>query len=161
MGSPRDAAKAIEFDAVIAQDGTVTYEHDAADEAEVRALIGRLDGEHAPRSFDPNILATSIARVLAPQLKRLLRPVGVPPDDAFVDQDAGLFDREVYLRLARRGAFPNTKVGQKRVARWADVKAAFMGVGKQIAVVEPTDDPKLDRLNEIRQRLGLQVKGRR
>lgn len=87
--------------------------------------------------------------------------MGVPPDDAFVDQDAGLFDREVYLRLARRGAFPNKKIGNKRVARWGDVKAALIGAGKQVAVIEPTDDPEADLLNEIRQKAGLQVKGGR
>ena len=114
-----------------------------------------------PSKLDAEVVAGHIARALAPQLRRLVRPVVVPPDDAFVDQDAGLFDREVYLRLARKGAFHVTESGKKRVARWGDVKAAFAEKGAPITVSEPTDDPEADLLNEIRQRAGLAIKGGR
>ena len=82
-----------------------------------------------------------------------------PPDDAFVDQDAGLYDREVYLRLSRAGAFPVKTVGKKRVARWGDVKTAFARKGAAITLSEPTDDPEADLMNEVRQKLGLATKG--
>jgi hypothetical protein len=91
----------------------------------------------------------------------LARPVTVPPDDAFVDQDAGLFDRETYLRLARRGDFAVNKVGKKRVARWGDVKVGFIQAGAPIRLSQPSDDPETDLLNEIRQRAGLAVRGGR
>jgi len=161
MDSKR-GGEAKEYAIFISRSGEATYEYEVDDESVVLSHLKEEEDARAPtQSLDPGALATSIARALAPQLRRLLRPVGVPPDDAFVDQDAGLFDREVYLRLARRSTFPNTKVGKKRVARWADVKAAFMGAGKQVAVVEPTDDPESDLLNEIRQRAGLAVRGGR
>jgi hypothetical protein len=109
-----------------------------------------------------DVLADDIARALAPRLCRIIRPAEVPPDDAYVDQDAGLFDREVYLRLARKGYFPVTKEGRPRVARWGDVKAGFAKAGRtDIKVVEQTDDPEADLLDEIRARAGLQVKGGR
>lgn len=111
--------------------------------------------------LDAEVVAGHIARALAPQLRKLVRPVVVPPDDAFVDQDAGLFDREVYLRLARKGAFPATTVGKKRVARWGDVKAAFLKKCAPITVSEPTEDPEADLLNAIRQQAGLAIKGGR
>ncbi len=106
-------------------------------------------------------IAADLARTLGPRLREIMRPVQVPPDDAYVDQDAGLFDRDTYLKLARSGAIPNKKVGHKRVARWADVKAAFVNADEAITTVEPTDDPEADLLDEIRQRAGLKVKGRR
>jgi hypothetical protein len=154
MGSAKD----IEFSAVVDRDGTISCEYDSEDAATVLPVIRKLHADPPKQDFDAKSIAGEIARALAPQLRKILRPVGVPPDDAFVDQDAGLFGREVYLRLARRGKFPNQKVGNKRVARWADVKAAFIGAGNQVTVVEPTDNPEADLLNEVRQRAGLQIK---
>jgi hypothetical protein len=112
-------------------------------------------------TFGSGAFADDIARALAPRIRQLVRPVVVPPDDAFVDQDAGLFDREVFLRLARKGQIPSTKHGQKRVARWGDVKKAFIKAAAPITLAEATDDPEVDLLDEIRQRVGLAVKGRR
>jgi hypothetical protein len=153
MGSTRD----IEFAAYISPDG-ITYECEREDGEAVRKQVEGLQ----PSPLTLHGMAGEIARALAPQLRRLLRPTQVPPDDAYVDQDAGLFPREVYLRLARKGFFPVTKEGRSRVARWGDVKAGFAKAGRtDITVVTQTDDPEADLLNAIRQRAGLQVRGGR
>jgi|HubBroStandDraft_1064217.scaffolds.fasta_scaffold02978_6 hypothetical protein len=106
-------------------------------------------------------VAKDIARALVPRLRLAVRSATVPHDDAFVDQDEGLFDRETYLRLARKGAFAVEKHGKKRIARWGDVKAGFIQAGARITLSEPTDDPDEDLLNEIRRHAGLAVRGGR
>jgi hypothetical protein len=121
MGSSKNGIeKEIKFDIVLEPaGGEVSYRYDSDDEAAVKAFIHSNEVERGNAST----VADEIARALAPQLRRLLRPTLVPPDDAYVDQDAGLFPREVYLRLARKKYFSVTKEGQARVARWGDVKA--------------------------------------
>jgi hypothetical protein len=147
----------VEFESV---DDQIAYER-ALIERGVGALVrtALAGGQDAP--FNLSAVANDIARALAPRLRELVRPVAVPADDAFIDQDAGLFDRETYLRLARGGAFAVKKVGKKRVARWGDVKAGFFQAGAPIRLSELTDDPEADLLNEIRQRAGLAVRGGR
>lgn len=50
------------------------------------------------------------------------------PDDAIIDQtNDRLPDRQLYLRLARRGVFPSQKHGKKILARWGDVRDALCG----------------------------------
>ena len=83
-------------------------------------------------------------------------------DDSFVDQRSGAIDREVFLRLAREGAFPSTKIGKRVLARWGDVKAALQARRRQVpqgppeasALQEPDDG-----LDDIRVRVGLKIKG--
>ena len=43
MGSSKAVKKEIEFEAVIAPSGGVTYEYDSNDEVDVRAVIGRME----------------------------------------------------------------------------------------------------------------------
>jgi len=168
MGSTKD----IEFSAIIEPDGAITYEYDRELHASVPSFVrhetegGATAGATAPaptgESLNAEAVASQIARALAPQLRKILRPTQVPPDDAFVDQDEGLYPREVYLQLARKGYFTVTKEGNARVARWGDVKAGFAKAGRtDITVVTQTDDPEADLLNAIRQRAGLQVRGGR
>jgi hypothetical protein len=51
--------------------------------------------------------------------------IGPVPDDRFIDQRDGLVPKPLYLRLAREGAFPSSKIGKRVVARWGDVRAAI------------------------------------
>jgi len=92
---------------------------------------------------------------------------GVPPntlgDDAIVDQRSVPAPADLYLRLARNGAFPSQKLGKRVLARWGDVRRAFLnspGVRKASIVGVPTPDSQNDGLNALRQRLGLESKGK-
>jgi hypothetical protein len=148
----------VEFESV---DDQIAYER-ALIERGVGALVRTaLAGAPGHALFDASIVANDIARALAPRLRAAVRSATIPHNDTFVDQDAGFFDREIYLRLARSGAFPVKKVGKKRVARWGDVNAGFIQAGASITLSEPSDDPETDLLNEIRQRAGLAVRGGR
>jgi hypothetical protein len=154
----------VQREASVATAGALLVVGAAREEAAARSLAHdrALDVlQQASTRFSDHTIAEDVAKALAPRLREIVRPVVVPPDDAFVDQDIGLFDRALYLRLARKNAFANTKHGKKRVARWSDVKAAFIKAGAEVTVLEPTSDPETDLLNEIRQRAGLAVKGGR
>lgn len=78
-------------------------------------------------------------------------------DDAFIDQHSGLVDRKLFLRLAKKGAFPATNQGRLRVARWGDVR--------RVLALDPHDAaPKPTAANEadaLRIRWGLAPKGAR
>lgn len=78
-------------------------------------------------------------------------------DDAFVDQRSGLVDSKLFLRLAKKGAFPSTKQGRLRGARWGDVR--------RVLSIDPRDDaPEQAPANEadaLRIRWGLAPKGAR
>jgi hypothetical protein len=60
-----------------------------------------------------------------PTLPMASAPAGPVPDDRFVDQRDGLVPKALFLRLAREGAFPSSKIGKRVVARWGDVRAAI------------------------------------
>lgn len=80
-------------------------------------------------------------------------PRTVSPD-AYVDQRSGLIDKQMYLRLARKQAFPSKKIGKRVVARWGDVQAA-------LSVQDAEDDPAEPRTEEeaMRLRWGLAPRG--
>jgi len=91
---------------------------------------------------------------------------GVPSntlgDDAIVDQRSVPAPPDLYLRLARNGAFPSHKLGKRVLARWGDVRRVFLngpGLRKASTVGVPTPTSEDDGLNALRQRLGLESKG--
>ncbi len=160
MGSENVNDDENRFDLLIDDQGIVSVQGADPREPGEKRRVFRVGSSAPSPSAVPS--AREVARALAPELRKILRPTQVPPDDAYVDQDAGLFPREVYLRLARKGYFPVRKEGNFRFARWADVKAGFAKAGRtDITIVTQTDDPEADLLNAIRQRAGLQVKGGR
>lgn len=85
-------------------------------------------------------------------------PGSALPDDAFIDQSTGLVDKKLYLRLARRRAFPSQRHGRRVVARWGDVKAALQPPPAPAA--EPFVQP-LDELDQYRRAMGLAPKTRK
>jgi hypothetical protein len=89
---------------------------------------------------------------------------GVLPDDALVDQRTVPAPPDLYLRLARRGAFRSQKHGKRIVARWDDVRRAMLdaspGVRKTGGSDAPNDPAQNDGLDGLRQRLGLAAKGK-
>jgi hypothetical protein len=79
-------------------------------------------------------------------------PPRLPPD-AYVDQRDPRVPRQVYLRLAREGAFPSAKVGKRILAKWADVEAALAARRRKTPTnqtVHASDD-----LDGIRGEMGL------
>jgi hypothetical protein len=88
----------------------------------------------------------------------------VLPDDALVDQRTVPAPRDLFLRLARRGAFRSQKHGKRVVARWGDVQRALLdaspGVRKTGGNDAANDPPQGDALDGLRQRLGLAAKGK-
>ncbi len=78
-------------------------------------------------------------------------PIGPVPDDRFIDQRDGLVPKPLYLRLAREGAFPSSKIGKRVVARWGDVRAAIEARGRKrrhgdSKAVDGSDQVNLDAL---------------
>jgi hypothetical protein len=94
---------------------------------------------------------TTASKVMAPVLS----------DDSIVDQRSVPAPRDLYLRLARTAAFPSRKLGKRILARWGDVRAAFLcGPGLRKASGEENDDPRSDAsLDRLRRQLGLVEKG--
>ena len=89
-------------------------------------------------------------------------PPGTLADDAIVDQRSVPAPPDLYLRLARNGAFPSQRLGKRVVAKWGDVRRAFLagpGLSKvsQRSAAETADD---DGLDALRARLGLVSKGK-
>jgi hypothetical protein len=78
------------------------------------------------------------------------------PDDAFIDQTSELVPRDLYLQLARAGAFPSRKHGKRIVAQWRDVRVAISGSRiKPIEANTPQDD-----LDACRRSVGLVARSR-
>ncbi len=88
-----------------------------------------------------------------------VEPGSALPDDAYVHQDTGLVDKKLYLRLARRRAFPNRREGRRVVARWGDVKAALQPPPAPTAT-ESAVQP-IDELDQYRRAMGLAPKARK
>ena len=78
-------------------------------------------------------------------------------DDAYVDQRSELLDRQTFLRMARRGAFPSKKVGKRVLARWGDIKAALQPKTERVMPNSHSAEGK-DDLDNIRKMVGLQPK---
>lgn len=82
-------------------------------------------------------------------------------DDSIVDQRCAPVPKDLYLRLARSGAFPSKRIGKRICARWADVRAAFANYGKQpkpsVAKTKPAAPE--DGLDDLRREIGLVPKG--
>ena len=76
---------------------------------------------------------------------------GRVPDDAFIDQTSGLAPRNLYLQLARAGAFPSNKHGKRIVAQWRDVRVAIART--EIGPVKPNNSQ--DELDAVRRSVGL------
>lgn len=86
------------------------------------------------------------------------------PDDAVIDQDSPLVDHDLYLRLAKEGAFPSRWVGKKRTALWGSVKAAFTNgtdnrrIKRKAPMAKkagPPPAPQNDGLDHLRAQIGL------
>jgi hypothetical protein len=77
----------------------------------------------------------------------------------YVHQNNAPIPKNIYLRLAREGAFPSTKAGKKILAKRVDVVAALEARQRKpppplSAGAGPSDD-----LDSLRDQLGLQRKG--
>lgn len=84
------------------------------------------------------------------------------PDDTVVCQRSVPAPRDLYLRLARRGAFPSNKHGKRILARWGDVRRALLEAAPPLA--KSASDPKsgtapAEGLDGLRRQLGLASKG--
>jgi hypothetical protein len=82
-------------------------------------------------------------------------------DDAIVDQRCVPAPPDLFLRLARNGAFPSRKVGKRVVAQWGDVRRALLSgpalskaPGRQEAGAQRDDG-----LDSLRECMGLVSKG--
>ncbi|MBK6514110.1 MAG: hypothetical protein IPG04_08300 [Polyangiaceae bacterium] len=104
-------------------------------------------------------------------LERLGLPVGpVPsetsaclPDDAIVDQTTARVPKDLFLRLARQGAFPSFKEGKRVYAFWGDVRRA-LDQRMQGRVVENKPTPQrepADDLDDLRKEMGLKTREQR
>lgn len=88
-------------------------------------------------------------------------------DDTLVDQRCPRFPRDIYVRMARSGAFPATKIGKRWVARYGDVKRAFESYGslpRQAARLAPAREESpasvSDGLDGLRKIIGFDPKGK-
>jgi hypothetical protein len=85
-------------------------------------------------------------------------------DDTLVDQRTVQAPRDLYLRLARAGAFDSQKHGRRIVARWGDVRRALLEVAPTTAKVKERGDNghtlESDGLDGLRRRLGLAGKAK-
>lgn len=106
-----------------------------------------------------------VERLLLPRAQPEPLPARrTPPllDEAIIDQRSGLVPKDLYLRLARGGAFPSSKIGKRILARWGDVRAAVLdgpGITK-VSLQAPAQDNGGDGLDDLRRRLGLAEKGK-
>jgi hypothetical protein len=82
------------------------------------------------------------------------------PDDAIIDQRSGLVPKEVFLRLAREGAFRSSKVGKRILAQWGEVKAALVARRRPVPTAAAPGHAQGD-LDDIRRSVGLVPKGHR
>lgn len=85
-------------------------------------------------------------------------PLSSLVDDAIVDQKCVPAPRDLFLRLARNGAFPSRKVGKRILAQWGDVRRALLGPGvnkNAAAALMPSENDELDGL---RRRMGFATK---
>jgi hypothetical protein len=89
-------------------------------------------------------------------------PPSTLADDAIVDQRCVPAPPDLFLRLARNGAFPSQKVGKRVLAQWGDVRRALLG-GPGLNKAPRRDParaaPEDDGLNPLRERMGLVSKG--
>jgi len=108
-----------------------------------------LQSRHKRRSYtDANTLDPSI-------------PIA---DDSLVDQRCPRFPRDIFMRMARAGAFPARKIGKRWVARFGDVRRAFDARSNatelNAAVPKPADEPSRrdtppDPMNSLRRKYGI------
>jgi hypothetical protein len=80
-------------------------------------------------------------------------------DDTLVDQRTVRAPKDLYLRLARAGAFESQKHGRRIVARWGDVRRVLLAAPPDAArTLDASDDVtqhKDDGLDGLRRRIGL------
>jgi len=84
------------------------------------------------------------------------------PDDTIVDQTSVRAPRELYLRLAREGAFPCVKDGKRVYAFWGEVREALarrmsLRTRPSVRKAEKRID---DDLDEVRRLMGVRAAGR-
>lgn len=90
-------------------------------------------------------------------------PSSALSDDTIVDQRSVPAPRDLFLRLARNGAFPSQRVGKRVVARWGDVRRAFLsgpGLNKASLLGPSARESGDDGLDALRAQLGLASKGK-
>jgi hypothetical protein len=125
------------------------------------AVLGRRDADPGPLI---NALICGVGEALTAATKHTHTAhdeaaAGELPDDAFVHQDnERLPDRDLYLRLARQGAFPSSKQGKKIVARWGDVKSVLVGSSPTVAKASARPIGDEDDLDDARRLMGLKGK---
>lgn len=84
-------------------------------------------------------------------------------DEAIVDQRSVPAPRDLFLRLARNGAFPSHKVGKRVVAQWGAVRRALLGgpglnkAPRRDVTPAVSED---DGLDALRERMGLASRGK-
>ena len=109
-------------------------------------------------------IRSAVARI-EQQLAEEDEPTTVQPlaDDAIVDQRCVPAPPDLFLRMARNGAFPSQKVGKRVLAQWGAVRRALLsgpGVTKVPARGSAAATSKDDGLDALRERLGLASKGK-
>lgn len=163
-GNPT-AIDAERFTVTIPRDGSVHYEFANQDAVEqffgtrvattvgaLREVVREIGGLHpTPTAEDP--------ASPAPRPERSSHPL---PEDSIIDQRSGLVPKDLYLRLARQRVFLSRKIGKRIVARWGDVRAAFLnGPGVRSARSPSTStEPEDDGLDHLRRQLGLAEKSK-
>lgn len=156
---------------------------EAANVLPITAVRGRQTGVilEVPRSLrpppaPPETLSAELRQahlVARTVVDLLLERLGVPsspapgdasaclPDDAIVDQTTGRVPKDLFLRLARLGAFPSFKEGKRVYAFWGEVRRALeqrmqgrVGENRPTPPREPADD-----LDDLRKEMGLKTRG--
>jgi hypothetical protein len=110
----------------------------------------------------PSVTAPKpLARPRAPNIN-VVR-IELSPDEAYVDQRSGLLDRKLFIRLARQNAFPASRVGNRYLAKLADVQRYVEAhrLHPPPAAPPADDGPAVDELDDIRRAVGLRPKGTR
>lgn len=96
-------------------------------------------------------LLEALADLVAERVAERLRPSPAQAVE-FIDQHTCGFDRRTYVRAARAGEFPASKVGRRWIAKRSDV-SAWLEARRQPATVSA--DPDVD---DLRRRLNLPVR---
>lgn len=108
------------------------------------------------------VLRATGERLGAERVQELDQGTASLPDDTIVDQTTVRAPRELYLRLAREGAFRSVKDGKRIYAFWGEVREALasrmtLRTTPSVRKVEPRP---ADDLDDVRRLMGVRSSGR-